>query len=40
MGAVVAIDALLHERRVWRGRPAELPGSRQPCPAVAGRKVR
>ena len=30
MGAVVAIDALLHERRVWRGRPAELPGSRQP----------
>lgn len=30
MGAVVAIDALLHERRVWRGRPAVLPPSAQP----------
>lgn len=30
MGAVVALDSLLHERRVWRGRPAPLPASRQP----------
>ncbi len=30
MGAVVAIDALLHERRVWRGQPAALPPSAQP----------
>lgn len=30
MGAVVALDSLLHERRVWRGRPAPLPSSRQP----------
>ena len=29
MGAVVALDSLLHERRVWRGRPAPLPASRQ-----------
>lgn len=29
MGAVVALDSLLHERRVWRGRSAPLPGSRQ-----------
>lgn len=30
MGAVVALDALLHERRVWRGRPAPQPPSAQP----------
>lgn len=30
MGAVVAIDALLHERRVWRGQPAGLPPSVHP----------
>ena len=30
MGAVVALDSLLHERRVWRGRPAPLPASRPP----------
>ncbi|MCW4455389.1 translesion DNA synthesis-associated protein ImuA [Flavobacterium sp. MXW15] len=30
MGAVVALDTLLHERRVWRGRPAPLPASGQP----------
>ncbi|KRG43948.1 CDP-6-deoxy-delta-3,4-glucoseen reductase [Stenotrophomonas pictorum JCM 9942] len=30
MGAVVALDSLLQERRVWRGRPAALPASRQP----------
>lgn len=29
MGAVVAIDSLLNERRVWRGRPVPLPPSRQ-----------
>lgn len=30
MNAVVAIDNLLRERRVWRGRPAALPPSPQP----------
>ena len=30
MAAVIAIDALLHQRRVWRGQPAALPPSRQP----------
>ncbi|MEZ0470821.1 translesion DNA synthesis-associated protein ImuA [Luteimonas salinilitoris] len=30
MGAVVALDALLHERRVWKGRPAPAPASAQP----------
>ena len=30
MGAVVAIDALLEERRVWKGRPASRPASGQP----------
>jgi len=30
MAAVVAIDALLHERRVWKGQPAALPPSLQP----------
>ena len=30
MGAVVAIDALLEERRVWKGRPAPRPASGQP----------
>ncbi|MEG1681208.1 MAG: translesion DNA synthesis-associated protein ImuA [Stenotrophomonas sp.] len=30
MGTVVALDSLLQERRVWRGRPAPLPASRQP----------
>lgn len=29
MGAVVAIDALLHERRIWKGRPTVLPSSVQ-----------
>src|SRR5690554_2139244 len=30
MGAVVAIDALLDQRRVWKGRPAPRPASGQP----------
>src|SRR5690554_2484250 len=30
MGAVVAIDALLDQRRIWRGRPAPPPAGRQP----------
>ena len=30
MGAVVALDALLQQRRVWRGRPAGLPASPHP----------
>jgi hypothetical protein len=30
MGAVVAIDTLLQERRVWKGQPAALPPSAQP----------
>ncbi|WP_305804526.1 translesion DNA synthesis-associated protein ImuA [Stenotrophomonas sp. YIM B06876] len=30
MGAVVALDSLLHERRIWRGRPVPMPASRQP----------
>lgn len=30
MGAVVAIDALLDQRRVWKGRPAPLPARLQP----------
>ena len=30
MNAVVAIDALLHQRRVWRGRHAALPPGSQP----------
>ncbi|MCD9026612.1 translesion DNA synthesis-associated protein ImuA [Luteimonas sp. BDR2-5] len=30
MAAVVAIDALLHQRRVWRGQPTPLPPSTQP----------
>ena len=30
MGAVVAIDALLHQRHVWKGQPAPLPPSAQP----------
>lgn len=30
MGAVVAIDALLDQRRVWKGRPATRPASGQP----------
>jgi hypothetical protein len=30
MGAVVAIDTLLLERRIWKGRPAALPPSAQP----------
>lgn len=30
MNAVVAIDALLHQRRIWRGRPADLPPGSQP----------
>jgi hypothetical protein len=29
MGAVVALDSLLESRRVWRGRPAPRPPSRQ-----------
>ena len=30
MGAVVALDTLLHERRVWKGRPVPLPSGAQP----------
>lgn len=30
MNAVVALDALIRERRVWRGHPAALPPSAQP----------
>ncbi|MDH5823067.1 translesion DNA synthesis-associated protein ImuA [Luteimonas sp. RD2P54] len=30
MGAVVALDALLQERRVWKGRPAPAPASARP----------
>lgn len=30
MGAVVAIDALLHPQQVWRGRPAMPPAGTQP----------
>jgi hypothetical protein len=30
MGAVVALDTLLLERRIWKGRPAPLPPSAQP----------
>ncbi|HEX7326074.1 MAG TPA: translesion DNA synthesis-associated protein ImuA [Rhodanobacteraceae bacterium] len=30
MNADIAIDTLLRERRVWRGRPAALPASAQP----------
>jgi hypothetical protein len=30
MGAVVSLDALLDERRVWKGRPAASPVSTQP----------
>ncbi len=30
MGAVVAIDALLDQRRVWKGRPTAIPASPQP----------
>jgi len=30
MGAVVSLDALLDERRVWKGRPAAQPVSTQP----------
>lgn len=30
MGTVVAIDALLDPRRIWKGRPAALPPSAQP----------
>ncbi|MCK7594442.1 translesion DNA synthesis-associated protein ImuA [Pseudomarimonas salicorniae] len=30
MGAVVAIDALLHQRRLWKGQPSALPPSAQP----------
>ena len=30
MAAVIAIDALLQERRVWKGQPAPLPPSAQP----------
>lgn len=30
MGAVVALDALLDQRRVWKGQSAPLPASRQP----------
>lgn len=35
MGAVVAIDALLQERRVWKGQPSALPASRQPTGLAA-----
>lgn len=30
MNAVVALDGLIRERRVWRGQPAALPASAQP----------
>jgi cell division inhibitor SulA len=30
VGAVVAIDALLDQRRVWKGRPTSIPASPQP----------
>jgi hypothetical protein len=30
MGAVVALDSLLHQRRVWRGQPGEAQPGRQP----------
>jgi hypothetical protein len=30
MAAVLALDALLHQRRVWKGRPVALPPSAQP----------
>ncbi|WP_375737778.1 translesion DNA synthesis-associated protein ImuA [Pseudomonas boanensis] len=30
MGAVIALDTLLNERRVWRGQPSVLPTSTQP----------
>ncbi|SDI19517.1 Cell division inhibitor SulA, prevents FtsZ ring assembly [Pseudomonas benzenivorans] len=30
MGAVVALDALLDQRRVWKGRPTSQPASAQP----------
>ncbi len=35
MGAVVAIDALLHQRRVWKGQPSALPASAQPTGLAA-----
>lgn len=35
MAAVVAIDALLHQRRVWKGQPTPLPPSAQPTGVVA-----
>jgi len=30
MGAVLSLESLLAERRLWRGRPADSPASRQP----------
>jgi hypothetical protein len=30
MGAVVALDTLFNERRVWKGKPAAVPASTQP----------
>lgn len=35
MAAVVAIDALLHQRRVWKGQPTPLPPSAQPTGVTA-----
>ena len=35
MNAVVALDALIRERRVWRGQPAALPPSTQPTGIAA-----
>lgn len=35
MNAVVALDALIRERRVWRGQPAALPPSAQPTGIAA-----
>lgn len=35
MAAVVAIDALLHQRRVWKGQPTRLPPSPQPTGVAA-----
>lgn len=35
MSAIAAIDALIRERRVWRGRPAALPPSTEPTGIAA-----
>src|SRR5262245_23565884 len=35
MGQVVALDALLSDRKVWRGQPVALPPARQPTGIAA-----